>query len=298
MPWLINPAQLDKFRKSQKSLIIFDASWYLPGDHKTEQDARQEFTDKHIIGSQFFDLDLFHETMGDNPHSNILIRDEKRIGELLGKLGIRNDYKIIFYDNSKLHTACRALWMLKVFGHNPQLLYILDGNIDIWEKYGGKTESGASLESAKNYQATFQPQYLRDLKDMKNNLSEPNSQVIDLRHAVRFCGGPELNPSVRRGHIPDSASFPYITMFDANGTWRPLEKIRRQLIGIDIDLQAPVITTCGSSITAPILNFALDLLGQPDNSVYAGSWAEWGAEKLYPGETSLAERPVATCMDD
>jgi thiosulfate/3-mercaptopyruvate sulfurtransferase len=294
MPWLINPTQLDKFRKNQKSLIIFDASWHQPG---SDQNALREFTDKHILGAQFFDLNIFHETMPDGAHGNNLIRDEKILGEKLGQLGIRNDYKIIFYDNTKLHTSCRALWMMKVFGHNPQLLYILDSGIDTWEKYGGKTESGAPSSSSKPYQVILQKQYCRDLNDMKNNLSDPGAQVLDVRHAVRYSGGPELSPAVRRGHIPESFCFPYTTMFDPTGVWRPLEKIRKQLAGINVNLQEPIITTCGSSITAPILNFALDLLGQPDNAVYTGSWAEWGAEKLYPGETSLTERPVATSLD-
>src|SRR5687767_4248989 len=114
MPWLITPAQLDKFRKSQKSVAILDASWHLPN---TQRDAKNEFVEKHIIDAQFLDLNLFHDTQTNVP--NMLIRDEKLISERLGALGIRDDFKIIFYDNSDLHTACRALWMLRVFGHNP-----------------------------------------------------------------------------------------------------------------------------------------------------------------------------------
>jgi thiosulfate/3-mercaptopyruvate sulfurtransferase len=293
MPWLINAAQLDKFRKSQKSLVIFDASWHMP-DRK--RDAEQEFSDKHIIGAQFFNINLFTQADPDAPHTNFLITDEKIISECLGELGIRNDYKIILYDNSNLHTACRALWMLKVFGHNPQLLYILDGGVEAWEKNGGKVENGMNVPSSKSYQASMQTKYLRNLSDMKTNLADMNEQVLDVRHAVRFCGGPEVRPGLRRGHIPQSASFPYTTMFDTNGMWRPLEKIRQQLLGINTDLHTPIISTCGSGMTAPILNFALDIIGQTDNAVYDGSWSEWGAEKLYTGEESLDERPVETYL--
>jgi thiosulfate/3-mercaptopyruvate sulfurtransferase len=295
MPWLINAAQLDKFRKSQKSLIIFDTSWHMP---ESKQNAKQEFVEKHIIDSQFFDITLFSNGRSDASHANFLLRDEKVIGERLGALGIRNDYKIILYDNSKLHTSCRVLWMLKVFGHNPQLLYILVGGLNAWEKYGGKIESGDTSVSTKSYQASFQKEYIRDLTQIKNNLQTQTEQVVDLRHAVRYTGGPEIRPNLRLGHIPDSISFPYTTMFDSSGAWRPVEKIRQQLAGVNIDIRNPIITSCGSSITAPILNFALDILGQPNNAVYEGSWSEWGANDIFPGEETLAERPVATCLEE
>src|SRR5262245_46511809 len=121
MPWLINATQLDKFRKNQKNVAILDASWFLPNDNR---DAKQEFLAEHVVGARFFDLDSFHDTETNLPH--MLIRDEKKIAEKIGALGITNDHKIIFYDNNKdLHTSCRALWMFKVFGHNTNQLYIL-----------------------------------------------------------------------------------------------------------------------------------------------------------------------------
>jgi thiosulfate/3-mercaptopyruvate sulfurtransferase len=294
MPWLINAAQLDKFRKSQKSLIIFDASWHMPD---SKQNAQEEFNEKHIIDSQFFDITLFSDPDPSKPHPHFLLKDEALIADKLGALGIRNDYKIILYDNSKLHTACRALWMLKIFGHNHQQLYILDGGLTAWEKYGGKTASGVVNASPKSYQLNMQKDFSRDLPAIKQNLREPEAQIVDLRHAVRFAGGPEIRPDLRLGHIPNSASFPYTTMFAPTGAWRPLEKIRQQLGGVGIDIRNPIITTCGSSITAPILNFALDLLGQPNNAVYTGSWSEWGSKQLFSGETSLIERPIKTSLE-
>src|SRR5689334_13306627 len=112
MPWLINAAQLDKFRKSQKNVIVLDATLYAPGENR---DAHAEFLAEHILSARFLDLNLFHDTTASLP--NMLIRDEKRISELVGALGITKDHKIIFYDNCASYTSCRALWMFKVFGH-------------------------------------------------------------------------------------------------------------------------------------------------------------------------------------
>lgn len=291
MSWLINPAQLDKFRKSQKNLIIFDASVHLAAANR---DAYQEFIATHIPGAQFFDIDIFSDTTTSVPH--MLIHDEKLISEKLSALGVRNDYKIIFYDNSELHSAYRALWMFKVFGHNPFQLYVLDGGLPAWLKYSNKTETGEVKPSAKTYTASFQPQYLRTLQQMKENIHHPTHQVVDLRHPIRFVGGPEARPQMRAGHIPGSFSFPYFTMFDGENCLKPIDKIRQQMETVSIDLNSPIIATCGSAITASILDFVLDLLEHKDHALYDGSWSEWGFDGLYANEASLAERPVATCL--
>lgn len=292
MSWLINCAQLDKFRKSQKNLIILDASF-----HHGDRNAKQEFLEKHILDAHFFDIDLFSSLNSGEAHPHMLIQDEKQISELVSSLGIRNDYKIIFYDNSELHTACRALWQFKMFGHNPNLLYILDGGFKAWEKFGGKTESGQPTITPKTYTAHFEPAFLRTLTQMKNNFNTPIEQIVDVRHAVRYSGGPDLRPGVRPGHIPGSYSFPTASMFDKEGNFLPLEKIRKKLIEIGVDLNTPIITSCGSGITAPILNFLLDLMNHPEHAVYNGSWTEWGCQKLFEGEKSLTERPAETCVD-
>lgn len=292
MSWLINAAQVDKFRKSQKSLIILDASWYLPHSNRN---AKQEFLDKHIIDAQFFDINAFSDPHAEVPH--LMIRDEKLISEKLGALGIRNDYKIIFYDNSELKSSARAVWMMKVFGHNPQLLYILDGGLAQWEKYGGKLASGPAKVSPKRYLAKFQPQFIRSLAQMKENLIKGAEQVIDVRNPARFAGGKESRPLMRSGHIPGSFSFYYSLFFDTDGKFKPLDKVRTQMTAVGIDLKAPIVAMCGSSITAPIVDFTMDLLGHKNHWVYEGSWTEWGAEKLYSGEKSLTERPLETCLE-
>lgn len=293
MPWLINPTQLENFRKSQKNLIIFDASWHLPLE---DRNPREEFEQEHLKDAHFFDIDLFNDP--EFPLENRIIQDETIISERLGSLGIKNDYKIIFYDNSPLRTACRAIWMMKLFGHSPQQLYVLNGGYQAWKNYGGKIESGTTIPSVKNYNAKWQNQFFCSLAQMKENFQHPKIQVIDTRHPVRFSGGPESRPGVRSGHIPDSFSFPYFSVMGKEGEFLPIEKIRRRLIEIGIDLNLPIITMCGSAITSPIINFILDLMNHQEHSVYNGSWAEWGSTSLFPGESSLDERPIASCLDE
>lgn len=293
MPWLINAIQLDKLRKDQKNVVILDATWHLP---QANRNAKEEFLAKHIVGARFLNLDQFHDQ--ENSLPNMLIRDEKKLCELISRLGIGHEQKIIFYDNSDLYSSCRALWMFKVFGHSPQLLYLLDGGLNAWERYGGKSELGEARHiPIKNYQVQFQSQYCRTLTQMKVNLHHPQEQVIDLRHPVRYSGGPEIREGLRSGHIPESFCFPYFSLYGQEGLLKPLDKIKKQLYNIGIDLNLPIVTTCGSGITSATLNFVLDLLNHSSHALYDGSWSEWGEKKLYPGEESLAERPVVTCLE-
>lgn len=293
MPWLINASQLDKFRKNQKNVIILDASWYLPD---MLRNPKSDFLNHHIQGARFFDIDAFHDQA--SPLPNMLLRDEQIIGEKLGELGITNEHKIIFYDDSDLHTSCRALWMLKVFGHHPNQLYILDGGYQSWKKYGGKIETSEPRPvQSKQYKVDFQAHFIRTLVQMKTNLHHPTEQVLDLRHAIRYSGGPEYRPGLRSGHIPGSFCFPYTTMFDTENHFKPIDRIKKQLIGIGVELDTPIITTCGSGLTSAILNFVLDLMNIENNSIYDGSWSEWGSNTLYTGEINLSERPIETIFD-
>ena len=290
MSWLINAAQLDKFRKNQKNIVILDASWYLSANQKNPKD---DFLNQHIVDSRFLDLNLFHDATTTLP--NMLSCDPDQIAHRVGELGITRDHKIIFYDQSPLHTSCRALWMFKVFGHNTHQLYILDGGLTAWKQYGGMCEANEPTAKKKSYAVSLQTHLIRTLDAVKKNLHHPIEQVIDMRHPVRFAGGGEERPDMRSGHIPGSVSFPYFTMFDANGCFKSTDKIKKQLTDVTIDLNYPIVSTCGSAMTACILDFVLDLIEHKQHAVYDGSWSEWGVTTLYPGEISLDERPIETC---
>jgi thiosulfate/3-mercaptopyruvate sulfurtransferase len=257
---------------------------------------KKEFAEKHIPGAQFFDITALNDPHSDLP--NLMSLDPNFLNEKLSAMGIRNDYKIIFYDNSNLHTSCRALWMFKCFGHNTNLLYVLDGGLEAWTSSAGKVESGEVVPSAKQYTVNLENKYLRTLAQVKENLKNPTEQIVDLRHPVRFCGGPEAREGLRSGHIPGSFSFPYFCFFEKDGTFITPERVRRKFMDTVIDYNSPIVTTCGSGMTAPILDFLLDIMGHTQHAVYNASWNEWGANKLYPGETSLDERPVDTCLEE
>lgn len=294
MPWLINPIQLDKFRKNQKNVIVLDASWFLPAANR---DARSEFAKAHIPGARFFDLTAFND-----PHThlpNMVTRDEALVRDQLGALGITNDHKLIFYDNSPLHSSCRALWLMKVFGHNPFQLYILDGGLAAWRESGGKLESGEiQIAASKIYQVNYEAHFIRTMMQMKSNLHHPKEQVVDMRNPIRYAGGVDpFHEHVRAGHLPGSFSFPFTVMFNNEGKFKTLEKIRKLLTGVGVDLAHPIVTMCGSGVTAATLNFVLDLMDIPHHSLYDGSWSEWGSDQLYLGEESLEERPVITSLD-
>lgn len=294
MTWLITAAQFDRLRKDQKNVVVLDASFHLP---TANRDAKQEYVEAHIPGARFLDLNLFHDQSSELP--NMLSRDVDKLSELVGALGMVNDHKILFYDNSDLHSSCRALWMFKVLGHASSHLYILDGGLDAWKRYGGKLEKGESQKiNPRQYQINYQGHLIRTLVQMKANLHHPQEQVVDMRSPIRYAGGAEHRPGLRCGHMPGSASFPYTTMFDERGMWKPIEKIKKQLVGVGVSLDYPIVSMCGSGMTATILDVALDIMNHADHSLYDGSWTEWGAETFYIGESGLEERPVVTSLEE
>ena len=184
-----------------------------------------------------------------------------------------------------------------MLGHANSHLYILDGNLTTWKRYGGKVEKGMpSNIGMKNYLIEFQGHLVRSLLQMKANLHHPQEQVVDMRSPMRYAGGAEHRSGLRCGHLPGSFSFPYLAMFDNKGAWKPIDKIKRALVGIGVGMEYPIISMCGSGMSAAILDFALDLMNHENHSLYDGSWCEWGADKLFEGEVSLEERPVVTSL--
>ncbi len=286
---LIQPADCIAWCKQSDAPLVFAANGSLPNT-----DPRAIFAAKHLPSAQYFDVTTFYDPR--SPLPNTLLPNLKTAEDYLSALGLANDQPVILYDSSPVPSAFRAYWILRVFGHPAEKLFILDGGLRAYEKIGGKTVCTPTVVIPTTYEAIFKPKLLRTLNQMKQAIKDPKTQIIDTRHAVRFTGGPESRPGLRAGHIPGSFCFPFTCFFAEDGTFLPIDKISKQLREIGVDLASPIISTCGSGVTACVLNFFLDQLHHPTHALYDGSWSEWGAMSCFPGEESLSERPVTNCI--
>ncbi len=260
-------------------LIVFDATKYLPNENK---DGRAEFLRAHIPGARYFDIDAVADTDTDLPH---MVPTPGRFAKLLGAMGVSNDSRVVFYDQKGLASAARGWWLMGLFGHDRAA--VLDGGLPKWQREGRKTEGG---EPAAAKPAVFRPDYratrLRGVGDVLGNVATRAELVLDARAAGRFTGAvPEPRAGMRSGHIPGSASLPYTDLLNADGTFRSLDDVRARLRAAGADGSRPVVTSCGSGVTACILTLALRIAGLPEGAVYDGSWTEWGGRPDTPVET-------------
>jgi thiosulfate/3-mercaptopyruvate sulfurtransferase len=251
---------------------VVDASWYLP---QMKRDAKAEYAAGHIPGAVFFDIDEICDL--DNPLPHMLPSPEK-FSARVRKLGLGDGLRIVVYDGSGFNlSAARVWWMFRVFGHDD--VAVLDGGSKKWIAEGRPLEDTPPLPRERHFTARFNATLVRDLEQMRRNLERRQAQVADARSAGRFAGAePEPRAGLRGGHIPGSLSLPYMRLVDpADGTFLPEDELREALTRAGIDLDRPVICTCGSGVSACAIALALDLLGHRDVAVYDGSWAEWGA---------------------
>lgn len=261
-------------------LVVFDATKYLPNEPK---DGRAEFRSAHIPDARYFDIDEVADHDTDLPH---MVPTPGRFAKLLGGMGVGNTTRIVFYDQKGLASAARGWWLMRLFGHDHAA--VLDGGLPKWMKEGRPTATG-DVPAAQV--ATFRPDFratrLRGVGDLLANVGTGRELVLDARAAGRFTGAtPEPRAGMRSGHIPGSANVPYTDLLHADGTFRTAAELRDRFAAAGVDGSRPLITSCGSGVTACILTLGLLLAGLPEAAVYDGSWTEWGGRADTPVETA------------
>jgi thiosulfate/3-mercaptopyruvate sulfurtransferase len=258
---------------------ILDASWHLP---PTGRNAGAEYDAAHIPGARFYDLDALSDRSTPLPH---MLPTPAAFGRDVGALGIGDDDHVVVYDADGLFSAPRVWWTFRVFGHDR--VSVLAGGFKAWRAAGQPVTAERPEVRPKSFKASFRPDMVRSLDQMRANLDSRAEQVLDARARSRFTGAePEFRPGVRSGHIPGSTSLPYQHLVDpATGTFLPADRLRAVFDAAGVDPRLPVTTTCGSGVTACILGFGLHLTGRDDWAVYDGSWTEWGGRPDTPVET-------------
>ncbi len=248
---------------------IIDASWHLD---KSVPTGGEQFQKQHIAGACFFDINLVADTSSDLPH---MMPDQASLSQAMSSFGIGNDDHIIVYDNSILHTGLRLWWMLKAFGHKK--VSYMDGGLAKWMKEGHPVTHETSPPAPTRYVATLDPEFIRNADQIYKNITTKNEQVIDARSNPRFTAETkEARAGLRSGHIPESINVPFNLLFNEDGTIKNSDEIEGVFKAAGTDFTRPLITSCGSGVTACILLAALNIIGKKDVSVYDGSWTEWG----------------------
>jgi thiosulfate/3-mercaptopyruvate sulfurtransferase len=261
------------------SVRIVDATWMLPN---AARKGIEDFSAGHIPGAVFWDIDAIADPASSLPH---MMPDEATFERHMNSLGISNDHHVVVYDSVSMMTSARVWWALRAFGHDR--VSLLDGGAVKWRAEGRALSADAAEIGDTSFKAGFIPAMVRSLDDVRANLDTGAAQVLDARSAGRFAAAePEPRPECRSGHIPGSLNLPFNTLIDpATSTIRPAAELSASLAKAGIDSARPVVTTCGSGITACVLALAMHLTGKDDVAIYDGSWTEWG---------SRTDTPVAT----
>lgn len=256
-------------------VAIVDASWYLPAQIR---DARKEYDARHIPGAVFFDQDLVVEPDSELPHT---LPSPGVFGQFAGSMGISADDTIVVYDGPGMFSAPRVWWMFRIMG--ARQVFVLDGGFDRWKAEGRSVTAEPTKIAPSFFDTDFDEARVARLDDMRALVG--NGQIADARPAGRFAGtDPEPRQGVRSGHMPGAVNVP-ATGLSREGKLLPVNELRALLQDRGVDLDKPVVTSCGSGVTAAVITLALESVGHTDNKLYDGSWTEWGGRSDTPVET-------------
>ncbi|MHC5307075.1 3-mercaptopyruvate sulfurtransferase [Bartonella sp. LJL80] len=263
------------------NVSIVDGSWYLPA---TKRDPRKEFEESHIPGAVFFDQDKICDETTGLPHS---LPTSAQFARDVGQMGISNDDTIVVYDGVGFFSAPRVWWMFRVMG--AKNVVVLDGGFERWKGEGRPVERGNSKVAPKSFLTDFQQDKVVLLREMRNLVDKGSVQIADARSNARFTGAEaEPRSGMRSGHMPGAHNIPS-TLMSSQGAFKDLAALEAIFKDAGVDIGAPIVTTCGSGVTAAVLALALESLGNRNVRLYDGSWSEWGAKH---------DTPVVTGNDD
>ncbi|PPB82377.1 thiosulfate/3-mercaptopyruvate sulfurtransferase [Albidovulum inexpectatum] len=250
-------------------LRILDASWYLPD---MGRDARAEYEAAHIPGARFFDIDEISDHRSSLPH---MAPPPEKFVSRMRAMGVGDGHQVVVYDGAGLFSAARVWWLFRLMGKTD--VAVLDGGFPKWQAEGRPVEDMPPVLRDRHMTVSRQAQLVKDVTQVAAASKLGDHEIIDARSPERFRGDvPEPRPGLRAGHIPNSRNVHYRTLLNADGTMLPPDELRRVFEAAGVDLNKPAITTCGSGVTAAILNLALERIGKRDHALYDGSWAEWG----------------------
>jgi thiosulfate/3-mercaptopyruvate sulfurtransferase len=261
---------------------VVDASYKMPGVTPLPVD---DYLAAHIPGAVFFDVNAIADPNDPRPH---MFPNAEKFARDVAALGISSGDTVVVYDSGAWVAAPRAWWMFLAFGHRD--VKVLDGGLKKWRAEGRAVESGKVTPKPGNFEAHFDSTFVRDKEQLLDNLQTQKEQVIDARPRPRFEGTVvEPWPGRRPGHIPHSRNVPYAELFDAaTGAMKPLDELRQAFTGAGVDMKKPIVTSCGSGVSALVLTLALYRLGVRGSALYDGSWAEWGLPDGPPIATGTA----------
>lgn len=264
--------------RSAPDVRIIDATWYPPGD---QRDPRAAYGERRIPGAVFFDIDDIADTASPLPH---MLPSPEKFASRLRKLGLGDGARFVVYDRQGVFSAARVWWMARAMGKED--VVVLNGGLAAWEAAGGEIEDGPPLKPMeRHFTARFRQDLVRTLNEMRTLIEKQSATVLDARPAPRFNGeADEPRPGLKRGHMPGAVNVAWTSLVNTDGTLKDKDALRA-ILGEAAQSPAPVVTTCGSGVSAAVIALALARLGRWDVSLYDGSWAEWGA---------LPDTPVVT----
>jgi len=268
-------------RMGDSAIRIVDGSWYLPMQNR---DSHAEFSAAHLPGAVFFDIDAIADPGSDLPH---MLPSAAQFGAAMGALGISDKHTIIVYDGTgMMNTAPRVWWTLRAFGHSA--VAVLDGGIDKWRSEGRPLESGQATPAPQQFVARLDAGLVNSLDQVEANIKAGSAQIVDARSAGRFAGtDPEPRTGLPSGHMAGSKNVPFPNLIDMEThTLLPAERLRDIFEGAGVELDQPIVTSCGSGVTASLLALALHQLGMTRVPVFDGSWTEWAGRADAAIETS------------